>query len=85
MKQVRVNVERLALQGLDPGQRQALVDGLRTELARLLADPATRVGTAKPRRTPVLRLGNMPLATGNSGGRTVGIGIARAIARSLHP
>jgi hypothetical protein len=85
MKPVRVNIQHLALQGLDGGQRHALVDGLRTELARLLADPATRAGTAKSRRTPVLRLGGMPLAPGCSGGKSMGVGIARAIARSLHP
>ena len=83
MSRIRVTIDRLMLKGVEPGNHKALVEGLQTELSRVLADPAARAALANSRRTPVLRLGRMPLQPGPSGGRSFGQGLARAIGRSL--
>ena len=86
MSTIHVNIDRLVLRGIDPANRPALVAGLRTELSRILADPATRAAWPQyqTRRTPVLRLGKMRLAPGTAGARTLGTGIARAIAKGVN-
>jgi hypothetical protein len=78
---VNVTIDRLVLRGMDPTARTAFVDGLRRELAHVLADPAARAGMQGSRRTPVLRLGQMPLGDGASGARGLGRSVARAIAK----
>jgi hypothetical protein len=85
MSRVRVTIDALALRGLEPAERSALVEGLRTELARVLADPATRRTWARSHRTPVMRLGHMPLEPGAAGGRKFGGGLAQGIAKRLTP
>ena len=84
MSRIRVTIDRIALAGMGAGEARALVEGLRGELSRILADPAVRSG-AKSRRTPVLRLGGLPVGAGSPGGRKAGAGIAQAIGRSLKP
>jgi hypothetical protein len=83
MSRIHVTIDRMVLHGLDPADRQALVNGLRTELTRILADPATRAAWSRSRRTPVLRLGKMPMAQGIAGARKLGGGIARAIGKGI--
>jgi len=82
---VNVTIDRLVLRGMDPAARTAFVDGLRSGLARMLADPATRaslaIGSAL-RNTPVLRLGQVAMQPGISGARNLGSKVARAIAVS---
>lgn len=78
---MNVTIDRLVLRGMDPTARTAFVDGLRRELAHVLADPAARAGMQGSRRTPVLRLGQMPLGDGASGARGLGRSVARAIAK----
>jgi hypothetical protein len=85
MSRIRLTIERLVLGGFEPGDRAALVEGLQSELARVLADPATRTEWVRSHRTPVLRLGRMPLEDGPSGSRKFGSGMARAIGRGLKP
>jgi hypothetical protein len=85
MSRTRVTIDRLVLRGFDPGDRKALVEGLQSEVSRVLADPATRAEWARPHRTPVLRLGRLPLEFGHSGARNLGRGVARAIVRGLKP
>jgi hypothetical protein len=80
MSRIRVTIDRLALRGFSAAERTALVDGLKRELSRSLADPAAREGF-NSRRTPVLKLGAMPMTPGPSGGRSFGVGLARAITR----
>jgi hypothetical protein len=80
MSRVRVTIDRLALQGFSAAERTALIDGLKRELSRSLADPAAREGF-NSRRTPVLKLGAMPMTPGPAGGRSFGAGLARAITR----
>jgi len=85
MRRIHVTIDRIALAGLDPAQRTALVEGLQAELSRVLASPAARSALAGSRRTPVLCLGHMTLAPGPSGSRAFGAGLARAIGRRLKP
>jgi hypothetical protein len=85
MSRIRVTVDELVLKGIAAGDRNALVDGLRNELARVLADPGARAEWARSHRTPVLRLGQLPLESGPSGARKLGKGVARAIGRGLKP
>jgi hypothetical protein len=76
---VSVTIDRLVLRGMDPAARTAFVDGLRKELTLVLADPAARAELQGSRRTPVLRLGQMPMEAGPSGARALGRSVARAI------
>jgi hypothetical protein len=84
MSRIRITIDRVTLQSLDPAQRDAFVEGLKTELARPFSTPATRAAW-KSLRTPVLRLGNLPLKPGPSGGRALGTAVARAIGRRVKP
>jgi hypothetical protein len=82
MSRIRVNIVSVVLKGLDPDARQALVAGLRTELTRVLSDPVARTAWTRSQRTPVLKLGRVPLAPGAAGGRGIGKGLAHAITKS---
>lgn len=83
MSRIRVSIDRLVLRGLDAGQQTALTASLRHELARLLADRASRADWAREQRTPTMRLGRLPLEAGPAGGKKFGAGLARGIARTL--
>jgi hypothetical protein len=85
MSRIQVTIDQLVLKGFEPGQRKALAEELQGELSRVLADPATRAGWARPHRTPVLRLGRMAIEPGAAGSRKFGGGVARAIAKGLKP
>ena len=85
MSRIRVTIDRVVLKGLELQDRATLVQALRGELARILADRTTRAGWAQSRRTPVLRLGQIPLEGLPAGGRDLGSGLARAIGRGLKP
>lgn len=84
MSRIRVVIDHLTLQGFDPAERNALVEELRSELERTLADPKART-TWKSHRRPVMRLGSLSLEPGPSGSRTLGSQIARAVGRNLKP
>jgi len=83
MSDVQVTIDRLVLGGFDPADRAAFVRSLKSELARVLAEPETRAACTGSRRTPMLRLGTMPLAPGPSGARKLGAGVARAIGKRM--
>jgi hypothetical protein len=85
MKRIHLTIDRLALTGFDPAERSALIEGLRNELAHILAHPATRVALKHSRRTPILRLGSLSAEPGPTGSRKFGGSIARAIGRSMKP
>lgn len=85
MSRIRLTIGQIVLNGIEPGSRDALVEALRAELTRVLSDRAARDGWARPHRTPVLKLGRMPLGSGPSGGRKLGVSLARAIGRGLKP
>ena len=80
-----MTIDTLALKGLDAAAGRALVEGLRSELTRVLSDPAARTEWARSRRMPVLRLGPLPLEPGSLGSRKLGQGMARAIGKGLKP
>jgi hypothetical protein len=85
MRHIEVKIDRLVLRGVDPANRQALVNGLTSELSRVLADPATGIASAVSRRIPVLRVGRMHLEAGQAGARQLGGGIARALGKGFKP
>jgi len=82
-RRVTLHIDKLVLRGIDPLDQRALADGLKTELARVLAEPAVREAMGKSRRTPVLRLGSMAMQPGQAGARALGGGVARAIGRGM--
>jgi hypothetical protein len=84
MSRIRVSIDQLALRGFDAAERMAIIDGLKSELARMAADPTTRAAW-RSQRTPVLRLGKLPHQPGPSGSRAFGSAVARAIGRSVKP
>jgi hypothetical protein len=85
MSRIKVTIDRLVLSGMEAGDRRALAEGLKSELARLLSDPASRAGWAGSRRIPLLRLGRMPLEPGRSGAAKCGSVLARSIGSRLKP
>jgi plasmid stabilization system protein ParE len=90
MSSIHLHIDRIVLRGFeatDPQARNALVQGLETELTRLMADPAMRASLAQSgagsRRTPVLRAGKVPMAQDAAGARRMGIQIARSIGKGI--
>jgi hypothetical protein len=84
MSRIRITIDRVVLQGLDPAERTALVEGLKAELIRALSSPQSRA-VLRSRRTPVMRLANLQRQPGPSGSRAFGAAVARAIGRSVKP
>jgi hypothetical protein len=84
VSRILLAIDRVVLKGFEPADRKALVEGLESELSRLLADPATRRQWARSHRTPVLRLGRMPLEPGPAATRKFGSSMARAIGKGLN-
>jgi hypothetical protein len=85
MSRIRVTIDHVVLKGIEAGDRKSMVEGLEGELARVLSDPAARAEWERSHRTPVLRLGSMPLESGPSGSRRFGRGLARGIGKGLKP
>jgi hypothetical protein len=83
VSRITVTIDKLVLRGIEPWSRKPLVEALQGELSLLLADPATRAEWARSHRTPVLRLGGLPLESGPAGGGKFGRGTAQAIGRGL--
>ena len=82
---IEVNIDRVVLRGIEPSDRKAMIEGLEAELSRILAAPLSDGRKIQSLRTPVLKLGRMPLERGAAGGRKFGSGLARAIARGVKP
>jgi hypothetical protein len=80
---IQLNIDRLVLRGVDPSNRAALVSAMKSELARILADPATRSAISRSRQTPFLRLGNITFEPGPAGARALGRNVGRSIGRGL--
>lgn len=85
MSRIKLTIDRLVLTGLDAGDQKALVEGLHAELSQVLADRARRAEWARSHRTPVLKVGRIPLDAGAAGGRKFGQQMARAVGRGLKP
>ena len=85
MSRIHLKIDRLVLNGLQPGQDKALVEALRKQLTHILSDRGTRAEWARTHRTPLLKLGRLPLGTGVGGARNLGTQVARGIGRGLKP
>ena len=90
MSRIDLHIDRIVLRGFegtDAQARQALVQGLQTELSRIMANPATRASLTQnqsaSRRTPVLRIGKVPMAQDTAGARRMGVQIARSIGKGI--
>jgi hypothetical protein len=82
---LNVHIDRLVLRGIDPGDQQALANGLQVELERVLSGPQARAALTRSRRTPVIRLGRLPMQPGLAGARALGKGVAQAIGKAMKP
>jgi hypothetical protein len=85
MSRIHLRIDRLVLNGLQPGQEKVLVETLRTQLSQILSDRAIRGEWARAHRTPVLKLGRVPMDAGAAGVRKFGAQVARGIGRGLKP
>ena len=83
VRRIELTIDRLVLRGIDPAHRQALVEGLQTELQRLLSGPET--ASAQQRKTPMLRAGGLQLEPGHQGARKLGGNIAAIIGKGILP
>jgi hypothetical protein len=85
MSRIQLNIDKLVLNGFGPGEAKALTRALETHLHQVLANPANREQWARPHRTPVLKLGRLPLAKGADGAGSFGRQLARAMGKGLKP
>ena len=82
---VTVHIDKLVLRGIGPGDKQAFVNGLKAELARVLGGQQARAAITSSRTTPVIRIGEMRMEPGLAGARALGRSVARAIAKGMKP
>jgi hypothetical protein len=85
MSRIHLTIDRLVLTGLQPGQDKALVEALRKQLTHFLSDRGARAEWARSHRTPVLKLGSVPIGNGMAGARNLGTQVARGIGKGLKP
>ncbi len=85
MSRIRLNIDRLVLNGFEQAEGRALARALEAQLSQVLGDRATRAAWARTHRTPVLKLGRMPLEAGTSGAGKLGQQVAHAVGRGLKP
>jgi hypothetical protein len=85
VSRIRVQIDRLVLNGVPPEEAKAFSQALQSELSRALADPAGGSDWARSHRTPMLKLGRMPLAAGTAGAGKFGKQVARSVRKGLQP
>lgn len=85
MSRIHLVIERLVLNGLQPGQEKALIESLRSQLSQILSDRRKRAEWARSHRTPLLKLGRMPIDAGSVGAWKFGAQLARGIGSGLKP
>ena len=85
VSRIRVNIDRLILNGFGQLEGKALAEALQSQLSQGLADATSRDDWARSHRTPVLKLGRMPLQAGTAGASSFGTQMARAVMRGLKP
>jgi hypothetical protein len=83
MSRINVTIDQLVLRGFEPSDGEAVAEGLKSELSRVLSDPTVRAQRAQSHRTPLLRLRTMASESGVSGRRKFGAGMAQQIAKRL--
>lgn len=84
MSRIRLDIDRLVLNGFKPLEAKTLTEALRSQLSVALSDPRTRRAWAS-HRTPVLKLGPVPLETGTVGAGKLGRRIGQAVGKGLKP
>ena len=82
---VSVQIDKLVLRGIAPGDKQAFVNGLKAELARVLSGQEVRAGMVRSHKTPVMRVGGIRMEPGLSGARALGRSVAQAIGKGMKP
>lgn len=85
MSHIRLDIDRLVLNGFQPLEAKALTAALQSQLSQVLSDRRLRHEWAHSHRTPVLKLGQMPLETGAAGAGKFGKQMAKAVGRGLKP
>jgi hypothetical protein len=85
MSRIRLSIDRLVLNGFGPLEAKAVAEALQSRLSDALADPASRDAWARSHRTPILKLGRMPLEPGTAGARQLGTKIGQAVGKGLTP
>jgi len=83
MTRIKVTIDHLILNGMEPDSAKALAAALKTQLSQNLSDRTARSGLSRSHRTPVLKLGRVPLDSGTVDGTKLGKQVARAVARGL--
>ena len=85
MSRIRLNIDCIVLKGFEAAEGRALSQALEAQLSQVLGDRASRAEWARTHRTPVLKLGRMPLEAGTAGAGKLGRQLARAVGRGLKP
>ena len=83
MSRIRLNIDRLVLNGFHSREGNALASALESQLSSVLADPAARAEWGRSHGTPVLKLGRVLLAPGTAGASAFGKQVAKAVGRGL--
>jgi hypothetical protein len=83
MSRIGVEIDRVVLRGLEPGDKRAFLTALTTELSRGLSDPAGGVKSLTSRQTEVLRVGTLPVESGPNGVRKLGGRVGSAISTGI--
>ena len=83
MRRVTVTIDRLTLSGVDPADRQALIDALKAELVRTLSGPASRLDEARSRSVAIVGAGAVAAEPGRPGARKLGGAVARTIGQEV--
>lgn len=85
VSRIRVTIDRLVLNGFGPLEGKALAEALQSHMSHLIADRRARSEWARSHRTPMLKLGRIPLPAGTTGASSFGKQMARAVVRGLKP
>ena len=85
VSRIHVHIDRLVLNGFGQVESKALTEALQSQLSQGLADGVSRTEWARPHRTPVLKLGRMPLGVGTAGASSFGRQMAKALTKGLRP
>lgn len=85
MSRIRVNIDRLVLNGFQSLEGKALVAALQSQLSQALSEQGTRESWGRSYRAPILKLGPMPMESGSAGAGKFGKQMASAVVRQLKP
>jgi hypothetical protein len=84
VSRIRVNIDRLVLNGFGQLEGKRLAEALKSQLSQSIADATLRNDWARSHRMP-LKLGAMPLQAGTTGASSFGKQMAHAVVRGLRP